>query len=398
MIRSGVLGLAALAGYVAPTLAQDQAGADTACAVAQRTLKMVARGESYSRALAVLVGCPAAGPEALAAEWSRPPVDSLGLQALSGVSGMLRDRRVHVAAMSVVLDGSADRPARLAALGVLVRHFDPCLEAAYRTPHHPGLGARAYVWLGESDHDVSREGQQPLPAGVRAEVVATLRRLGANDADEQVRMIAAYLSERLDEKKEPVRCWKGSDSTGLAADEALGQQDPFLPPSVVNTQLDSLEKVALTSGSPDARRAAVTRISAPGWIRSDQPEGPVSPEVRYPGIVARLVRIYQQSDDYWMRYSIIRLLIPQVERAHAIAFLEQVAQEPGTEPAAPPDVALIEDKWSLQALAIGALTRIGPEGEASLRRLHAAGTVRERTARTQLERLAARGFRKAGGS
>jgi hypothetical protein len=172
---------------------------------------------------------------------------------------------------------------------------------------------------------------------------------------------------------------------------AFGQQERFLPPSVVNAQLDSLERVALTSSSPDERRAAITRISAPGWMRSDQVEG--RPAVRYPGIVARLARIYRQSDDYWTRYSIIRLLIPQVERADAVAFLEEVAQEPGAEPATPPDVALIEDKWSLQALAIGALTRVGPDGEASLRRLHGAGTVRERTARAELEHLASRGFR-----
>jgi hypothetical protein len=214
MNRSGVLAVVALAGSVVPTLAQAQADADTACAIAQRSLKTKTRGEGYSRALAVLVGCPVAGPEALAAEWSRPPVDSLELQALTGVSGMLRDRRIHLAATSVALDGSADRAVRLAALRVLVRHFDPCLEAAYRTPQHPELGGRAYVWLGESDHDVSREGQQQLPAGVRAEVVLTFGRLGATDADEQVRMIAAYLWERLNEKKEPVRCWKTPESVG----------------------------------------------------------------------------------------------------------------------------------------------------------------------------------------
>jgi hypothetical protein len=194
---------------------------------------------------------------------------------------------------------------------------------------------------------------------------------------------------------------RGWVTTALAAVAQLGTageargQERFLPPSVVNAQLDSLERVALASPSPDERRAAITRISAPGWIRSEQGEGP--PAVRYPGIVARLVRIYRQSDDYWTRYSIIRLLIPQVERADAVAFLEQVAQEPGAEPVAPPDVALIEDKWSLQALAIGALIRVGPEGEATLRRLHGAGAVRERTARAELERLAGRGFRKDGG-
>lgn len=179
----------------------------------------------------------------------------------------------------------------------------------------------------------------------------------------------------------------------LNAQVAGAQQDRFLPPSIVNAQLDSLEKVALTSLNPDERRAAVTRLSAPGWTRSDRELS----EVRYPGVVARLARVYRQSNDYWTRYSIIRLLMPQVERADAVAFLEGIAQEPGPPPA-PPGVALVDDKWSLQELAVGALTHMGDQGEASLRRLHAGGTVREVTARATLDRLARRGFKRIGGS
>lgn len=173
---------------------------------------------------------------------------------------------------------------------------------------------------------------------------------------------------------------------------AWGQRERFLPPAVVNAQLDSLERIVLTSPDADERRSAVTRISAPGWMRSGQPT-----EVRYPGVVARLARLYQQTNDYWTRYSIIRLLIPQVERAEAAALLERIAQEPGPPPA-PPGVALVEDKWSLQEHAIGALNHLGTEGEAILRRLHARGAVQERTARAALERLAREGFRQRGGS
>lgn len=177
--------------------------------------------------------------------------------------------------------------------------------------------------------------------------------------------------------------------------QARCQEERFLPPSAVNAKLDSLERIALTSRNADQRRAAVTRLSAPGWMRSDR-EGPR--EVRYPGVVTRLARVYRQSDDYWTRYSIIRLLIPQVERTQAVGVLEHIAREPGPDTATPPGVAVIEDKWSLQTLAIGALARMGADGAESLRRLHASGSVQDATARAALAHLAAREFRSDSGS
>lgn len=50
------------------------------------------------------------------------------------------------------------------------------------------------------------------------------------------------------------------------------------------------------------------------------------------------------------------------------------------------------DTPPIQALAIGALTFLGQQGEATLRRLYTEGTVRQRDAREQLESLARHGF------
>jgi hypothetical protein len=184
----------------------------------------------------------------------------------------------------------------------------------------------------------------------------------------------------------------------LAVQSAQGQQDRFLPASVVNARLDSLERVVRTASIADTGRAAITKIASVGWFLSEQLTPLDKP--RYPGVVARLAKIYRQSeaDDYWTRYSIIRLLSFQVERREAVALLEQIAQEPYEEPVPPPGVAFVNDyQFSLQDVAINTLTLTGPEGEASLKRLHAGGKVREPVARARLEHLARRGFRKDGG-
>jgi hypothetical protein len=174
--------------------------------------------------------------------------------------------------------------------------------------------------------------------------------------------------------------------------EALAQQGPFLPAATVNATLDSLERVALSSKDPAQRRSAVLRISAYGWLTMEARRGTTPIEVRYPGVVDRLARIYHEIDGYWMRSAIIPMMMPQAERVEAASFLEQVAQEPEDRPA-PLPVVVVDDNWPLQSLAVGALPYIGVEGEAALRRLYAAGTVTEATARAELEQFAKRGFR-----
>lgn len=187
------------------------------------------------------------------------------------------------------------------------------------------------------------------------------------------------------------------------ADKALAQADTLeradkLPaPAVVNARLDSLEQIALTSNNPEARSAAVLAISAPGrwWQRTQDDQKTPPTAVRYPGIVARLARIYRQSDDYGVRYSIISLMMPQAERAEAVSFLEEVVEEPGPDPVQPrPGAAVVANDavFPLAYEAVGALTRMGPQGRAALQRLYVSGTVREPMARALLEKLARQGF------
>jgi hypothetical protein len=185
---------------------QQWQGADTACARAARAVKKRDGSQAYGRALAVLVGCPVAGPRVLAEEWSSPPRDSLALEALSGASSILRDQRVYDAVKAVAENSTLGRQERLMAIQVLVSDFDPCLSIAYREPRYPKLGGREYVWFGTSNHYVGMAGRQPLVPTVREEVVATLRLLGMDDPDEVVRVIAVYLAERLGEMSEPVTC------------------------------------------------------------------------------------------------------------------------------------------------------------------------------------------------
>jgi hypothetical protein len=184
--------------------------------------------------------------------------------------------------------------------------------------------------------------------------------------------------------------------------EASAQADSVRAPSQawVNTRLDSLEQVAVTSGAGDRRWQAALGISGFGrrWMLTQRDVTAPPAEVRYPGIVARLARIYGQSDDYTLRDLIIGEMIQQGERAEAVAFLAEVAQAPpDPAPAVQPGVGRVwDDRFPLQFDAIGTLTYMGLEGRAVLERLHAQGTVREQMARAYLDQLARHGFRRQG--
>lgn len=195
-----------LMAFAQPVSGQQRSRADSACTKAERAVSMNDGARAYARTLAVLVGCPAIGPRVLAGQWSAPPADSLALEALGGASAMLRDQRVYDAAKAVAENPRRGHLIRLMAFRVLVGHFDACLAIAYRTPRYPELGGREYVWFGTSDHYVGRSGSQSLASTVRGDVVTILRRLVDDATDEVVRMIAAYLAQRLGEMSEPVTC------------------------------------------------------------------------------------------------------------------------------------------------------------------------------------------------
>ncbi|MGD8869236.1 MAG: hypothetical protein PVI01_16565 [Gemmatimonadales bacterium] len=178
----------------------------------------------------------------------------------------------------------------------------------------------------------------------------------------------------------------------LVSAGASAQQDSLFvfPQEFVNAVLDSLERVALTSNDHDQRVTAVLGVSAPGrfWLYT-QPGAEEPPaEIRYPGIVDRLARIYRQSDDYWLQLAIIDLMALQAERARAVDFLEQVARESHPEDAG--------TEWPLPLEAVIRLAEMGAEGRAAVERLHAQNAVRNPSARAHVEGLIRRGFKKPG--
>ena len=163
-----------------------------------------------------------------------------------------------------------------------------------------------------------------------------------------------------------------------------GAQDRLPPAAALTRMLDSLEEVALTADNLDGRVTAVLALSGPGrWWRLTGAEEPPS-EIRYPGIVERLVRVYRGNPkNYGVRYAIVGLMSQQAERGAAAAFLEEVAATERTD----------DSQTFLQSDALSGLLYLGPPGRAALQRLYAEGTVRDPMAKATLEEFAARGFR-----
>lgn len=178
-----------------------------ACAEALSALQRGIQGDAYRRTVLSFYSCPDAGARALAAEWTHPPGDSLARRTLVAVSWNIQDRRIYDAVTQVVRNGGASRDLRLDAIEVLVGYFDPCLGIRFQTPE-PGILAPP-VALGERYHGSAKPGAQPLLVSVRADVLNTLRQVGATDRDEVVGKIATYLAERLAEMHDPLHCTGG---------------------------------------------------------------------------------------------------------------------------------------------------------------------------------------------
>jgi len=173
-------------------------------------------------------------------------------------------------------------------------------------------------------------------------------------------------------------------------------------PDVVSRRVDSLERAALMSDNHDRQFDAALALLRPGtwWHRSSRDTVPPA-EIRYPGIVARVARVYRESRDNGVRRLILRWMPYQAERTEAVAFLEEAAQEAPREspPSPPPSEGVIvgSDGFLLEAgptMVVSVLADMGPEGQTALRRLHANGTVRDSWARAALEKLASQGFRR----
>jgi|SRR5688572_5577922 len=184
----------------------------------------------------------------------------------------------------------------------------------------------------------------------------------------------------------------------FAPNGTFAQAPPRLLPQVAYQRLDSLERAALTAMSFNERLHAVTTIAGVAIGPGCDVVGAASPpQTRYPGIVRRLAGIYRQSQDLNLRHGIIEFMPMLAECDEIAVFLAAAAVELPPPPLPTPTGSIIVDddlRGSLQTQAIGSLVRLGPRGEASLRRLHSQGTVREPVAKAALERLARNEFRR----
>lgn len=141
----------------------------------------------------------------------------------------------------------------------------------------------------------------------------------------------------------------------------------------VESLLNGLEQLALTSPVPRLRAEAAYSLSVPGANSDSRPPF---------GIYARLARVYDASNDPLVRMAVLsgmgRL---RHERREAALFLERVAtQEP-------------QDFQGVAGKAMASLLTLGDEGRKALKRMNDAGTVRDPEARSDLARLAKRGYR-----
>ncbi len=169
------------------------------CARREAAIESRTGGSGYYFAFNEMRDCPQ-GPRVLARQWATPPSDTVALRQLAGVSARLLDRRVFEAARAVVADPGAGRDARLAAMDVLVGHYDPCVAVWIQVNSLPAPAGRSVVvMLGEYEHNLSRPGSEPLPPSVRDDVLAALDAAASSGPDSVVREASRQLAARLRE-------------------------------------------------------------------------------------------------------------------------------------------------------------------------------------------------------
>lgn len=164
---------------------------------------------------------------------------------------------------------------------------------------------------------------------------------------------------------------------------AAGQQysKTMLPDKVIYRRLDSLVDVSLSGRPLNERLAALTAVETlgKGWFMA-HPERSATPPVRirYPGLVARMEKIFEQTDNASIRLFIVQDLAWQSERGEAVQFLVRVAEGPPGNP---------EEFHNLPEESVKSLVAMGPQGLAALRRLKASGAVKDVYALAYLEDL-----------
>lgn len=153
----------------------------------------------------------------------------------------------------------------------------------------------------------------------------------------------------------------------------LTRRDQY-PARMVSELLSGLERLALESGHPRVRTEAAAISGTAGSRNAPNP---------MPGTVARLIRLYQRSQDPSVRRLIVFAMPHAAERAAAVAFVRFVAlQDPEN-----------QDFPGAIGLALGTLETMDEEGRTVLRELHEKQLVKDPLARWDLENLAKRGYR-----
>lgn len=186
-------------------------------------------------------------------------------------------------------------------------------------------------------------------------------RVQASQVDEQD-LLACYEAEHGGPARD------GCEGLGNAVRGVL--RHPENPTGArVGELLDGLESLALNHSEPRVRWAAITALVGAG-------------RTNVPGIPDRLRRIYDGSDDTYLKRKAVAWAPLLTERESAVEFLRHVASDPH----AP------EYGSAVQGDALDALTRAGPPGRAALLELAASGSVTNPAALRRLRILEENGF------
>jgi hypothetical protein len=153
----------------------------------------------------------------------------------------------------------------------------------------------------------------------------------------------------------------------------LRRPDKF-PPATVDTILNGLEDLSLTSNHALVRQGAASHLSLPGGLELGNPR---------PGTVARMLRVYRRSNDMAVRLAVLGSLPKVAERAQAIAFVRSVAMQAREDQDFPGSAH--------EAIGILAWGSMSAEGCVVLRQLLAAGRISEQRARASATHAVTRG-------
>jgi len=138
----------------------------------------------------------------------------------------------------------------------------------------------------------------------------------------------------------------------------------------VNTVLQGLEDVALSSAPARSRAQAALLMATPGSTKVARPLA---------GVFPRLAQVYDRTTDPLVRSSVIAAMGLLADRRETTGFLEVVAK---TEP-----------PGGLAGRAVASLDVMGDEGRAALKRLHDSKAMKDSEVQGDLERIANNGYR-----